>query len=99
MTGPTGATGPQPSVVGSTGAGPTGYALLGNILINWGVVNATQAGTTGFFVLAYTDANPSVTLGVSGPTGAYISGLTKDGLKITVGTGQTGPVYYHAIGT
>jgi hypothetical protein len=89
------------SSFGLTGAGPTGGFGLdnGNININWGVVNANHTGVTGVFVFSYVDATPAVTLGASGPTGAYLSGLSKTGVKITTPTGTSGPIYYIAMGT
>lgn len=82
--------------------GPTNGAFVfttGNIVFNWGVVAATDVGVTGDFAFIYTDGNPFVTLGVSGPTGAYISGVSKLGVKVALGTGATGRVNYIAVGT
>ena len=101
--GPTGPTGAEAAAFGSTGAGPTGGFVFnngaGNIVFNYGVVTATESGVTGVFAFSYVDATPAVTLGVSGPTGAYISALSKVGVKITTITGATGKVYYIAMGT
>lgn len=104
-TGPTGYTGlqgPGPgSFAGSTGAGPIGFFQLGNMIVNWGEVNATHLGVTGAFSAGYIDATPAVTLGrgYSGPTGAFINSVSKFGVQIQCATGVSGTVFYHAMGT
>lgn len=95
-TGPTGPIGPT-GYTGATGSG-TGYVQFGNIILNYGKVVATSGGVTGQFALAYTDAVPLVTIGATGPTGAYVSALSKTGVVITTVNG-TEQVDYIAVGT
>lgn len=97
-TGPTGVAGPTGGASGATGSGPTGYFQIGNITTNYGKVTAATGGTTGVFAAAYVDATPVVTLGLSGTTGAWISGLSKTGVVITSANGAP-IVDYIAVGT
>jgi len=105
ITGNTGPTGPVGAVIsGSTGAGSlgaSGFARLGNIVINWASIAVNHTGVTAVFPQAYTDGLPSVALGqgYTGPTGtaAYAISLTAVALKCS--TGVSGQVDYIAIGT
>lgn len=95
-TGPTGNTGPALSP--ETLTGPTGgYFAVGGIGINWGLVNATNAGVTSAFNYSYYNV-PFATLGVSGPTGAWIKAIDVNGIEIATPTGATGIVNYITIG-
>ena len=97
----TGPTGPVFVPSGGTGGGPTGYIMLGNFTINYGKVVCGPSGATAVFPHAYVDAIPAVTLGLSGPTGISpsILSLDKNGVSICVPTGNTGTVFWQAIGT
>jgi hypothetical protein len=74
---------------------------VGNVIINYGSANATQAGTTVNFSKAYNDNPPIVTLGrgYSGATGAFITATAITQFVLYSSTGAAGLVYYHAIGT
>jgi len=105
ITGNTAPTGPVGAVIsGSTGAGSlgaSGFARLGNIVINWASIAVNHTGVTAVFPQAYTDGLPSVVLGqgYTGPTGtaSYAISLTAVALKCS--TGVSGQVDYIAIGT
>ena len=99
FTGNTGATGPTGQAIVTATTGTTGYYQLGNVVVNWGKVpSAALSGTTGVFAHAYTDANPRVTLGISGTTGAYVLAVSKTGVQIASFNG-TPDVDYIAVGS
>jgi hypothetical protein len=96
-----GPTGPLGAWVGATGAGPAGYFQLGNIIQNWGLINANTVGVTGNFTKPYVDGPPAFTVGGStGPTGGqpYVSAISKTGLVIRTQSGSAA-VYWRTIGT
>lgn len=103
-TGPTGTIGPTGSAasVGLTGGLPAYGSLTWldtNIIFNWGQVSANHTGVTGTFTTPYVSGAPVVTLGATGPTGAYLFGVSTTGIDIKTPTGTSGSIGYIAIGT
>lgn len=96
-TGPTGPTGP-PFNTGATGAGPTGYMKLGNIIQQWGITSAAVGGGTVNFHQTYADG-AIVTMGCSGPTGAspILTSVSKTGFGLRVNA--TSQIHWASIGT
>lgn len=103
-TGWTGPTGPTAAFVGGTGAGPTGFYQLNNIIVNYGkaVAGTGATGVTATFPQPYVDAAPSVTLGPTGlgATGAYVLSVSKTGVQVAIpSTVNQATVNYLAIGS
>ena len=101
-TGPQGPTGPI-GVSGSVGAtgpigytevtsgptGPTGGIKFQSLTINYGFLNATGSpGSTFTFPIPYTYEPPTVTLGVTGLTGAYVGPISLTGVVVIADNGS-----------
>lgn len=118
-TGPTGLgpTGPSaiPSLSEGTGAvsntGVTGFAQVGNVIINWGEANLSNAGVTYTFAKAYNDNPPMVSFGWTGVVGAgvgynrvVVQAISKTGVVLGVNNVNANSVssdtaWWMAIGT
>ena len=96
-TGNTGNTGPV-STTAATGAGPTGYVEMGNILIQWGITAAAAGGATGTFPIPYKNS-AIVVLGASGPTGMQpiVTAIGVSGFGFRVNA--AGTLLWQAMGT
>lgn len=98
VTGPTGATS---TAVGPTGPsawsisfpvnGQTGSIQFSPLIMNFGGFNVDSGGTTITFKTAYVQNPPFVTIGVTGPTGAYVSALSTT--QITLHPNNGGPIW------
>ena len=90
VTGPVGAPGNFTGATGGGSTGPTGYAQIGNLILNWGVVNAVQAGITATFAQPYNNTGPVVTFGLASYTGATgavpgVTGISTTGCILYAG--------------
>ena len=102
LTGPTGTagktgfTGPVGYTVFTSGAtGPTGGVQLGPFIFNYGTLVAPGTFT---FPIPYNYLPPTVTLGFTGPTGAYVGPISLTGVQIIAENGLTPFVMIQAAG-
>jgi hypothetical protein len=108
VTGPTGqtgasVTGPTGSAVmtfsgASGGSGPTGYMSFNNFLFAWGMTSAAAPGGGVAFPVAFFTA-PVITLGASGPTGAFPHVVSRSTIGFNLGVNATVDVMWMAVGT
>lgn len=109
VTGPTGPAGGPVSFTGNTGSstGPTGYMQIGNQIINYGAVNAVQAGVTATFSQPYNNTGPIVIATLASSTGATgsipgVTGISLTGCILFAGPSAPPPkaiIEWFALGT
>ena len=92
-TGPTGPVGYNAVASGATG--PTGGLQVGPVIFNYGFITAPGTFT---FPIPYNYLAPTVTLGFTGPTGAYVGSISLTGVQIDAENGLTPYVMIQAIG-